>query len=207
MDFSVWTAFCAASIVLAMAPGPDNLFVLSQSAIYGPRSGIIVVIGLCSGLVIQTLCAACGIAAVIAAIPALFFAIKLAGALYLFYLAYKAWVHAKDEITTVGGSKKTGLMLWRRGLIMNITNPKVQIFFLAFFPQFVAKDTQGFDLVLQMVIQGITFIFATLLVFSAVAFCAGALASKVKNPTFSFYLNRLSALLFVALGLSTLLLG
>ena len=207
MDFSVWTAFCAASIVLAMAPGPDNLFVLSQSVIYGPRSGIIVVIGLCSGLVIQTLCAACGIAAVIAAIPALFFAIKLAGALYLFYLAYKAWVHAKDEITTVGGSKKTGLMLWRRGLIMNITNPKVQIFFLAFFPQFVAKDTQGFDLVLQMVIQGITFIFATLLVFSAVAFCAGALASKVKNPTFSFYLNRLSALLFVALGLSTLLLG
>ena len=140
MDFSVWTAFCLASIVLAMAPGPDNLFVLSQSAIYGPRSGIIVVIGLCSGLVIQTLCAACGIAAVIAAIPALFFAIKLAGALYLFYLAYKAWVHAKDEIVTNESSKKTGLMLWRRGLIMNITNPKVQIFFLAFFPQFVAKD-------------------------------------------------------------------
>ena len=207
MDFSVWTAFCLASIVLAMAPGPDNLFVLSQSAIYGPRSGIIVVIGLCSGLVIQTLCAACGIAAVIAAIPALFFAIKLAGALYLFYLAYKAWVHAKDEIVTNESSKKTGLMLWRRGLIMNITNPKVQIFFLAFFPQFVAKDTQGIDLVLQMVIQGITFIAATLLVFSAVAFCAGALASKVKSPTFRFYLNRLSALLFVVLALSTLFLG
>lgn len=207
MDFSVWTAFCLASIVLAMAPGPDNLFVLSQSAIYGPRSGIIVVIGLCSGLVIQTLCAACGIAAVIAAIPALFFAIKLAGALYLFYLAYKAWVHAKDEIVTNESSKKTGLMLWRRGLIMNITNPKVQIFFLAFFPQFVAKDTQSIDLVLQMVIQGITFIAATLLVFSAVAFCAGALASKVKNPAFRFYLNRLSALLFVVLALSTLFLG
>ena len=207
MDFSVWTAFCAASIVLAMAPGPDNLFVLSQSAIYGPRSGIIVVLGLCSGLVIQTLCAACGIAAVVAAIPALFFAIKLAGALYLFYLAYKAWVHAKDEITSGSGTKKTGLMLWRRGLIMNITNPKVQIFFLAFFPQFVAKDTQGIDLVLQMVIQGITFIAATLLVFSAVAFCAGALASKVKSPAFRFYLNRLSALLFVVLALSTLFLG
>ena len=207
MDFSVWTAFCLASIVLAMAPGPDNLFVLSQSAIYGPRSGIIVVIGLCSGLVIQTLCAACGIAAVIAAIPALFFAIKLAGALYLFYLAYKAWVHAKDEIVTNESSKKTGLMLWRRGLIMNITNPKVQIFFLAFFPQFVAKDTQGIDLVLQMVIQGITFIAATLLVFSAVAFCAGALASKVKSPAFRFYLNRLSAPLFVVLALSTLFLG
>ena len=207
MDFSVWTAFCLASIVLAMAPGPDNLFVLSQSAIYGPRSGIIVVIGLCSGLVIQTLCAACGIAAVIAAIPALFFAIKLAGALYLFYLAYKAWVHAKDEIVTNESSKKTGLMLWRRGLIMNITNPKVQIFFLAFFPQFVAKDTQGIDLVLQMVIQGITFIAATLLVFSAVAFCAGALASKVKSPAFRFYLIRLSALLFVVLALSTLFLG
>ena len=207
MDFSVWTAFCAASIVLAMAPGPDNLFVLSQSAIYGPRSGIIVVLGLCSGLVIQTLCAACGIAAVVAAIPALFFAIKLAGALYLFYLAYKAWVHAKDEITSGSGTKKTGLMLWRRGLIMNITNPKVQIFFLAFFPQFVAKGTHGMDLVLQMVIQGITFIAATLLVFSAVAFCAGALAAKVKSPTFRFYLNRLSALLFVILALTTLLLG
>lgn len=204
MELSVWSAFCIASLVLAIAPGPDNLFVLSQSAIYGARSGIIVVIGLCSGLVVQTLFAACGIAAVVAAVPALFFAIKLAGALYLFYLAYKAWVHAHDDITANSVSKKTGAMLWRRGLIMNITNPKVQIFFLAFFPQFVAKETEGWDLVIQMVIQGVTFIAATLIVFAAIAVCAGAIASKIKSPGFRFYLNRLSALLFVGLGLFTL---
>ena len=85
MSFSLWLTFFGASLLLAIAPGPDNLFVLTQSAVYGVRSGLLVVLGLMSGLVVQTLCAACGVAAVVAAVPALFMAIKMV-ALRIFFI-------------------------------------------------------------------------------------------------------------------------
>ena len=133
MTFSVWLTFLGASLLLSAAPGPDNLFVLAQSAVYGVRAGVTVVFGLMTGLVLQTFFAACGLAAVVAAVPALFMAIKLAGAAYLLYLAWGAWTHAADPVGTERAVELSPVQLWRRGLIMNITNPKVQIFFLAFF--------------------------------------------------------------------------
>lgn len=204
MSFSLWLTFFGASLLLAIAPGPDNLFVLTQSAVYGVRSGLLVVLGLMSGLVVQTLCAACGVAAVVAAVPALFMAIKMAGAAYLLYLAWGAWTHAGDAVNSAKPIELTSMQLWRRGLIMNITNPKVQIFFLAFFPQFVAPETTGLALVMQMVIQGATFILATLIVFSAIAWAAGAAADRLRSPTFTLWLNRVSAVIFVALAGVTL---
>ena len=163
MAFSLWLAFFGASLLLAIAPGPDNLFVLMQSAVFGVRAGMIVVLGLATGLLLQTLAAALGIAAVVAAVPALFWAIKCLGAAYLLWLAWQAWTHAKDAARGHDAVKLSGLALWRRGVVMNITNPKVQIFFLAFFPQFVPAGVTGWPLVLQMVIQGVTFIFATII--------------------------------------------
>lgn len=81
MTFSVWLTFLGASLLLSAAPGPDNLFVLAQSAVYGVRAGVTVVFGLMTGLVLQTFFAACGLAAVVAAVPALFMAIDLNDAL------------------------------------------------------------------------------------------------------------------------------
>ena len=130
MDPALWLTFAGASLVLAVAPGPDNLFVLAQSAVYGVRAGLTVVLGLCTGLVVQTICAACGLAAVVAAVPALFWGIRIAGACYLIYLAWMAWTHAVSDSEGPQGTALTGMALWRRGVIMNITNPKVQIFFL-----------------------------------------------------------------------------
>lgn len=86
MTFSVWLTFLGASLLLSAAPGPDNLFVLAQSAVYGVRAGVTVVFGLMTGLVLQTFFAACGLAAVVAAVPALFMAIKLAGPPIFFIL-------------------------------------------------------------------------------------------------------------------------
>lgn len=204
MTLEVYLAFCLASFLVALAPGPDNLFVLAQSAVYGVKAGLLVVAGLCLGLVVQTLCAALGLAAVVAAVPALFWAIKLAGACYLLYLAFMAFCHAKDEAAAQTASKKSGLALIRRGFIMNITNPKVQIFFLAFFPQFASPETKGLALVLQMLLQGLTFMAATLLVFSAVAAAAGYLAEKLSKGRFAMWMNYGSALLFVILAGVTL---
>lgn len=146
MDFSTWLAFAGASLLLSIAPGPDNLFVLAQSAMYGKKAGILVVLGLCTGLVVNTLLAALGLAALVAALPALFWAIKAAGAAYLVYLAVMAWRHARDGGGAAEGVRLSGVALWRRGVLMNLTNPKVQIFFLAFFPQFVKAGTTGWAL-------------------------------------------------------------
>ena len=205
MDPALWLTFAGASLVLAVAPGPDNLFVLAQSAVYGVRAGLTVVLGLCTGLVVQTICAACGVAAVVAAVPALFWGIRIAGACYIIYLAWMAWTHAVSDSEGPQGTALTGMALWRRGVIMNITNPKVQIFFLAFFPQFVKPGTEGLELIIQMIIQGVTFIGATLIVFSAVAWGAGALADRMRSPRFQLWLNRTSAVIFLMLAVVTVL--
>ena len=90
MSFSVLTSFALASFILAIAPGPDNIFVLTQSALYGVKKGIAVIIGLCLGILIQTLCLVVGLSAFISAVPALMIVIKLIGVAYLCYLAYQA---------------------------------------------------------------------------------------------------------------------
>ena len=205
MELSTWLAFAGSSLALSIAPGPDNLFVLTQSAVYGRKAGLIVVLGLCTGLVINTLAAALRLAAVVAALPALLRAIKLAGAVYLLYLAVMAWRHAAAGNSGTQSVQLSDAALWRRGVIMNLTNPKVQIFFLAFFPQFVKAGTDGWALAAQMVVQGATFIAATGLVFSAIAWGAGTLADKLRTPAFQTWLNRGSAVIFVLLALFTLI--
>jgi threonine/homoserine/homoserine lactone efflux protein len=207
MDFGLWLSFFAASLALSVAPGPDNLFVLTQSAVYGVRAGLTVMLGLCTGLVVNTLLAAAGLAAVVAAVPALFWGIRLLGAAYLLYLAWQAWRHSNEVSEGPKGTALSGAALYRRGVIMNLTNPKVQIFFLAFFPQFVRPGTEGRALVLQMIIQGVTFILATLIVFSAVAWGAGTLADKMRNPRVQRFLNRGSAVIFLALAVFTIASG
>lgn len=203
MDWTVYSAFVVASFILGVAPGPDNLFVLVQSATYGARAGLWVVAGLLTGLVIQTLAVALGVAAIVAASPMLFWAIKIAGACYLVYLAVMAWraggVQEGRMLATTDA-----LALWRRGVIMNITNPKVLIFFLAFFPQFLLQNSDV-PIVVQMIVLGITFMLTTSVVFGGVALGAGVLADKLRTPKVQFYLNKTAAVIFVGLAVGTLL--
>ena len=202
MDWTVYSAFVVASFILGVAPGPDNLFVLVQSATYGARAGLWVVAGLLTGLVIQTLAVALGVAAIVAASPMLFWAIKIAGACYLVYLAVMAWrAGGVQEGRTLATTD--ALALWRRGVIMNITNPKVLIFFLAFFPQFLVQNSDV-PIVVQMIVLGITFMLTTSVVFGGVALGAGVLADKLRTPKVQFYLNKMAAVIFVGLAVGTL---
>ena len=128
--------FFAASVLLALSPGPDNVFVLLHSAVHGRRAGLLVVLGLCSGLLFHTAAVALGLAAVFAASATAFTALKLLGAGYLLWLAWGAW-HAPVGIAdTTTQAAMTPWQTYLRGVMMNITNPKVAIFFLAFLPQF-----------------------------------------------------------------------
>lgn len=208
MPFDLWVSFTIAAAVLAVAPGPDNLFVLLQSAMYGAKAGIFVTLGLCVGVFIQTLLAAFGVAAVVAASPTLLMIIQFAGAAYLLYLAWGAWkahVGGDDKADASKYPRLTNFQLWRRGILMNITNPKVLIFFLAFFPQFIVKGATETEVMIQMLIMGMTFLVCTLVVFSAIAWCAGTLADRLRSPKVQTILNKVSAVIFTILAISTLL--
>lgn len=173
IPFATLAAFFAASLLLALAPGPDNIFVLTQSALRGKEAGLMVTIGLCTGLLVHTTGVAFGVSVIFKASAVAFTALKLVGAGYLLYLAWKIFRAAATKLNTSSASKLSFGRLYRRGIIMNVTNPKVSIFFLAFLPQFA--DPKCGALTLQLMILGGIFIISTLLVFGTIAVLAGSL--------------------------------
>lgn len=207
MTWSVLGTFALSSLILALAPGPDNIFVLTESAVHGRRNGLWVIVGLCLGICCQTLCLIVGITAFITAVPWLMILIKLCGVAYLCYLAYMAITHARAVAHLDLNSFRpelTPLKLIKRGFIMNITNPKVQLFFLSFFPQFLPPELKGGALMLAMALLGLIFVAATMVIFGAVALFAGTLSEKFTSPSFNCALNYSAALIFIALALYTL---
>lgn len=192
--------FFTASILLALAPGPDNIFVLIQSIYQGKKSGLMVVLGLCTGLIFHTLAVAFGVAVIFQTSQFAFTILKFAGVCYLLYLAWKIF-NAKDEkISTNNTDKIDSKKLYFRGIIMNITNPKVSIFFLAFLPQFTNPDFGNVSY--QTLILGLIFIIATIIVFSSIAILSGSI-SKILNESkhTQNILNKLVSFIFVGLAI------
>lgn len=200
LTLEVVAAFLAASVLLGLSPGPDNLFVLTQSALYGRSAGLAVTAGLCTGLVAHTLAVALGVAALIQASDLAFTGLKLAGAGYLLYLAWQAFRASPVDLRDEAAPVLSAARLYARGIVMNITNPKVSVFFLAFLPQF-ADPNRG-ALVLQLLALGGLFILATLLVFGGIAVGAGALRARfATRPGIQLALNRAAGVVFVGLAL------
>lgn len=194
-------AFFAVSALLALSPGPDNVFVLLQSAMRGPRAGLLVVLGLCTGLVVHTGAVALGLAAVFAASAGAFTALKWIGAAYLLYLAWQAFRAPVDAAAAggEGGAAPAGGRMYWRGVVMNLTNPKVAIFFLAFLPQF-ADPARG-PIAPQLLGLGAIFILATLLVFGAIALGSGWFGTLLQRSARARRaLNWLAGTVFVALA-------
>jgi threonine/homoserine/homoserine lactone efflux protein len=175
------SAFFLASTLLALAPGPDNVFVLTQSALHGKLSGLIVTFGLCTGLLVHTAAVAFGVAVIIQASAIAFTALKVIGAGYLLYLAWQIFRASPEQIRMNNNPQRSLGALYRRGIIMNITNPKVSIFFLAFLPQFASPERGPISL--QMIALGGIFIIATILVFGSVALIGGALGDWLNRST------------------------
>ncbi|TLU83374.1 MAG: LysE family translocator [Chlorobium sp.] len=200
IELHVLVVFFTTSVLLALSPGPDNLFVLAQSARNGRAAGFFVTLGLCTGLVGHTTAVAFGLAALVRASALAFTVLKFIGAAYLLYLAwgaFRAGVSAAEEATGPSLSKGT---LFRRGILMNLSNPKVSLFFLAFLPQF-ADPSRG-SMILQFFLLGGVFILATVLVFSLISILAGGLGDKFRESVFAQKaVNRLAGTIFVGLAL------
>ena len=212
--------FFIAAIVVGIAPGPDNLFVLSQSATFGMRAGIYVILGLCTGIALQTCLLVAGVSALIAASPVAFFVMQCLGASYLLYLAYKSFqvrvgnvlVEKEDRNTSAKEDDKvyqknliSGRKLYLRGIIMNMTNPKAVLFLLSFIPPAVKMDSPIHPS-LQTAILGAEFIVATMIVFGSVAVLAGTVKKfLLRSPKANRNLNWFSGIVFVFLAFALFL--
>jgi threonine/homoserine/homoserine lactone efflux protein len=194
------SVFFIASLLLALAPGPDNIFVLTQSAMNGRVSGLFVTLGLCTGLIVHTAAVTFGVAVIFQTSSAAFNILKAMGACYLLYLAWQAF-RAKAMKTGTGQNNGLSFIrLYRRGIIMNVTNPKVSVFFLAFLPQFA--DPAGGPLSIQLITLGAVFIIATILVFGSIAILAGSIGQwLIRSDRAQLIINRLAGTVFVALAL------
>lgn len=205
--------FFIAALVVALAPGPDNLFVLAQSATHGARAGFSVICGLCTGICVQTVLLIVGVSALIAASPIAFFVLQCCGAAYLLYLAYKSFqvragvvkLDAGDAGEMRAGGEGAGLSfrrLYLRGIIMNLTNPKAVLFALSFIPPAVDMS-RDMSPSLQMVVLGAEFVTATFIVFGSIALLAGAVKKFMLNsPKANRNLNWFSGCVFVALAIA-----
>ncbi len=194
--------FIVASVGLTLMPGPDILFVVTQSLSQGKWSAIIFATGLCTGLIVHTTCASLGVSALLYSSAIGFEIVKYAGAAYLIYLGVQAILERKKEnIALQGGSAEINMKkLYLRGIFMNILNPKVALFFLAFLPQFVRKDSPS--AAWDMVILGVIFMVQAWIVFSVVAFIAERIAQKfIKNASAQKYIPWAKALLYFSVGI------
>lgn len=190
--------FFVTSVLLALAPGPDNIFVLTHSAQHGRKAGWFITLGLCTGLCFHTALVALGFAAIFRTSPVLFHVITFLGAGYLVYLAWGAW-HAQAGGLHVS-SAISAKALYLRGIIMNVSNPKVALFFLAYLPQFMAPALGSPSW--QTVQLGITFMLAALLTFSVIAALAAIIAPWLQaSEQRQIGLDKVAAVIFLALAL------
>jgi len=197
--------FCVASALLALAPGPDNIFVMVQSMAYGVKSGLVTVFGLISGCLIHTSLTAFGLSALIQQSDLAFTILKTIGVLYLLFLAYK--VYKSDKAVSLGATgrpKKSFTALYFQGFLMNALNPKVALFFLAFFPGFLFHDQ--ISSVKQFFVLGLLFMGISLVIFSGLAFLASKISDYLKSqPKTSLVLKWMQIVVFVGIAIFILL--
>lgn len=208
MDLANYLSFLGAAILLTLAPGPDNMYILTKSLSAGPRQGVTLAMGLATGPLWHTLLVMAGVAAFIQSSPASFMVLKYCGAAYLLYLSYGAF-RSKGASIKAGDvvDKSESFALYKRGFkrgfLMNASNPKVLLFFLAILPQFVQSN--GFlSPSLQIGLLGLTFSIQAAILFSIAAICAGQLKDTlIRHESFPLIMSRVEGtlLLLIAIGM------
>ena len=192
--------FLTASAILTISPGPDIIYVMVQGMANGKKHGFVTALGLATGIIIHTSLVAFGVSAIIKNSDTLFFIIKLFGAIYLLYLAWQVFKSDPDIAYSAEGIKEKSLFsLFRQGFIMNVLNPKVTIFFLAFFPGFLWEP--GGNTVIQFYILGAFFMLLTILIFGSVALLAGKISKYLKKHKHSgIVLKWLQIVVFIGIA-------
>jgi threonine/homoserine/homoserine lactone efflux protein len=192
--------FLLAAMALTIAPGPDNIYVLTRGIAQGRQAALVAASGFASGLLVHTLLAVLGFAALMKTHPAAYSGLRYAGAVYLVYLGWRMWTSAGALV--VNGQKDTVTLkrIYWQSVVASALNPKVTLFFIAFLPQFV--NVAAGNTVWQMGLLAVLFIAQALLIFSVIAVFSGMIGSYLqRHLNSSTYLNRLAGCAFVGLGI------
>ncbi|WP_153032885.1 LysE family translocator [Amycolatopsis sp. YIM 10] len=204
MDLSVLLAFVAAALVISLVPGPDMLFIVANGIAKGRRAGVVAALGMSTGLAVHTVAAALGLGALLQAVPAVLDAIRITGAAFLVYLAVSTLRSSKQALANTDPEPVPDRSLRRTyvlAVLTNLANPKVILFFLAFFPQFLHADA-AWPMWAQFLVLGAVFIAVGLSVDGSVGLTAGALAALLlRRPSIRRWLDRVSAAIFGALAI------
>ncbi len=195
--------FLGASVLLTLMPGPDILFVITQSISQGKKSGIIIALGLCTGLIVHTTAASFGLSYILYTSEYAFSIVKYLGAAYLLYLGLITLIKEKENAIHDIQEKRTLNHLYQRGILMNLLNPKVSLFFLAFLPQFVKADSDDYSI--QMLLLGVIFIMQAIIIFSIVSVLADTLFRAVMtNKKLAGYFKWVKSGVFFVIAISIL---
>lgn len=197
--------FLLASIALTLSPGPDILYILTQSISNGKKYGIATALGLVSGVLVHTTLIALGVSALIQQSELLFIGIKMMGAAYLLWIAFQVYKAPEAiELSTHQNSKKSLFSLIKQGFIMNVLNPKVTLFFLAFFPGFIEEQTG--KVTQQIYVLGLVFMVQAFVIFTLVSIVADQLTVFIRNnKTFAVFLKWLQIVAFVGIAVMILI--
>lgn len=192
--------FVAASALLAIAPGPDVIYVLTRGISQGRKAGLAAAFGFASGCIFHTVLAAVGVAALIRSSELAFDLVRYAGAGYLVWIGIQALRHRAAFSIEGASDAKALTAIYKQSVIGNMLNPKVTLFFLAFLPQFVNAGAGNVGL--QMAILGVAFMLVTIVVFGAVAIFAAMIGDWVRTkPAIGERLNVFAGITFIALGI------
>lgn len=187
--------------MLTLMPGPDILFVITQSIIRGRKAGIIFACGLCTGLIAHTAAVSLGLSLILYNSPVAFSVLKYLGAAYLIYLGIKSFMHCNEDSLALSTSGSAEYKLYRKGILMNILNPKVLLFFIAFFPQFVSPTAE--NATEKLLLLGVLFMAQAIVIFSFVALLAERLSRRLmQSSRFSLIMHIVEALVYFAIGIS-----
>jgi threonine/homoserine/homoserine lactone efflux protein len=201
MDLSIVVAFALACVVISVVPGPDMMFILANGIARGRTAGVVAAAGMSTGMAGHTVAAALGLGALLQAAPVALDAVRIAGAVFLVYLAVTTLRSAKD--VAAAAPEKFGHRSLRRTYVMatlvNLSNPKVVLFYLAFLPQFVTQG--GWPAPAQFLVMGAMLIAIGFCVDAAVGLGAGALSTVLlRRPAVRRWLDRVSAAIFGGLA-------
>ena len=207
LESSTFIYFLTASILLTLAPGPDILYLLTKSLSDGAKAGITLACGLVSGIVFHTTLVMIGVAALIKSSATTMLLLKIFGAAYLLFLAFGAFKAArvgKKISLSRTGLKVSSVALYKRGVLMNVLNPRVLLFFLAFLPQFVDLSADGASLTILFL--GVVFAAQALIIFSGVAMFAGHVRKLIlSKKNIGQLLNFIEAVVLALIALTLIL--
>ena len=194
--------FIATAIVLILTPGQDTFFILGRSLSSGRSAGIAAALGITAGSVIHTILAALGLSALLATSPYAFMAVKFAGAAYLFYIGVKALLSRATGLPGANDAadRNGRWSAFRQGIISNVLNPKVALFFLALMPQFIGAASN--NKVAAFLVLGFTFVSLGVVWCCVLAIGAAKLRGAfMRRPSIATWLNRVAGAMFIGLGI------